>query len=44
VLLLGALERSSDPRAKAALMELGTDPELKLEVQAIFRRLERRKR
>ncbi|PKM14188.1 MAG: hypothetical protein CVV12_15295 [Gammaproteobacteria bacterium HGW-Gammaproteobacteria-2] len=44
VLLLGALERSSDPRAKAALMELGTDPELKLEVQAIYRRLERRKR
>jgi len=41
LLLLSALERSSDPRARAALMELGTDPQLSKEVQAIFRRLRR---
>jgi len=44
VLLLNALERSSDPRARAALMELVTDPELSKEVQAIFRRMKKRKR
>lgn len=41
VLLLSALERSSDLRARAALMELGSDPQLSKEVQAIFRRLKR---
>ena len=44
ILLLGALERSEDPRARAALMELGTDPEMKKEVQAILRRLKKRRR
>lgn len=44
VLLLSALERSEDPRARAALMELGTDPELKKEIQVILRRLKKRKR
>jgi hypothetical protein len=39
LLLLSALERSNDPQARAALMDLGTDPELKKEVQAILRRL-----
>lgn len=41
-LLLGALERSRDPRARAALMGLGTDPELAEEIQVILRRLKRR--
>ena len=44
LLLLGALERSADPRARTALMELGTDPELKKEIQVILRRLKKRKR
>ncbi len=41
VLLLRALERSADPRARAALMELGTDPDLKQEIQVILKRLKR---
>lgn len=41
LLLLSALERSADPRAKATLMELGTDPELEKEIQVILRRLKR---
>jgi hypothetical protein len=44
LLLLSALERSDAPRARAALMELGTDPELKKEIQVILRRLKKRKR
>jgi hypothetical protein len=45
LLLLGALERSADRRARAALMELGTDPELTKEIQVILRRrLKRAKR
>jgi hypothetical protein len=44
ILLLGALERSEDPRARAALMELGTDAELKKEIQIVLRRLKKRKR
>jgi hypothetical protein len=44
LLLLGALERSANPRAKAALMELGTDPDLKKEIRVILRRLKRPKR
>ena len=44
LLLLGALERSANPRARAALMDLGTDPELKKEIQIILRRLRRAKR
>lgn len=44
-LLLGALDRSKDPRATAALMELGDDPVLAKEIQIILRRrLKRRKR
>ena len=44
VLLLGALERSADPRAVAALMDLGTDEDLTKEIQVILRRLKRAKR
>jgi hypothetical protein len=44
LLLLVALERSPDERARAALMELGTDPELVKEIQVILRRLKRAKR
>lgn len=44
VLLLTALERSADPRARAALMDLSTDPELTKEIQVILRRLKRAKR
>jgi hypothetical protein len=44
LLLLSALDRSEDPRARAALMELGTDPELEKEIQVILRRLKRGKR
>jgi hypothetical protein len=36
LLLLRALERSRSPRARAALMELGTDPELEKEIQVIL--------
>ena len=38
VLLLSALARSRDPRAKAALSELATDPDLNREIRAIRRR------
>lgn len=41
LLLLGALERSVDPRAGAALEELAADPELKDEIRAILRRVGR---
>jgi hypothetical protein len=44
LLLLSALERSADPRARAALMDLGTDPDLTKEIQVILRRLGRSKR
>jgi hypothetical protein len=44
VLLLLALERSKDPRAQQALMELGTDPELQKEIQIILRRRKRPRR
>lgn len=44
LLLLSALERSTDPRARAALMDLGTDPDLTKEIQVILRRLKRAKR
>lgn len=44
LLLLSALERSADPRARAALMNLGTDPDLTKEIQVILRRLKRAKR
>jgi hypothetical protein len=41
VLLLRALERSRDSRARATLMELGTDPELQAEIQDILKRMKR---
>jgi hypothetical protein len=44
VLLLYALERSKDPRAQRALMELGTDPELQKQIQIIFKRKKRSRR
>jgi hypothetical protein len=44
VLLLSALQRSADPRALAALMDLGNDPDLIKEIQVILRRLKRAKR
>jgi len=44
LLLLGALERSASRRARAALKELGTDPDLMKEIPVILRRLERKKR
>jgi hypothetical protein len=44
VLLMSALERSGDPRARATLMELGADPQLGKESQAALRRLKRRRR
>lgn len=44
LLLLSALERSEDPRARAALMDLGTDPDLTKEIQVILQRLKRAKR
>jgi hypothetical protein len=44
LLLLSALDRSSEPRARAALMELGTDAELKKEIQFILRRRRKAKR
>ena len=44
LLLLNALERSTDPRARAALLNLGADPDLTKEIQVILRRLERAKR
>jgi len=39
ILLLGGLEGSHHPDARKALMELGTDPQLRKEVQAVLRRL-----
>lgn len=39
LLLLRALERSGDPRARAALIDLARDPELTKEIQFILRRL-----
>lgn len=39
LLLLRALARSTDPKARAALMELGTDPDLNEEIQVILKRL-----
>ena len=42
ILLLGALERSQDARARATLMRLGTDPQLSKEIQIILRRLKRK--
>lgn len=44
LLMLSALERSSDPRARAALMELGADSELKEEIQVILKRLRTKNR
>ena len=41
VLLLGALARSRDPRARQALTELDEDPQLHEETQAILRRRRR---
>ncbi|BAS27245.1 hypothetical protein [Limnochorda pilosa] len=43
LLLLSALERSRDPRALAALMELETDPDLVKEIRVILRRLKRKR-
>ncbi len=43
LLLLSALERSADPRARAALMALRTDPDLVKEIQVILGRLKRAK-
>jgi hypothetical protein len=43
LLLLSALERSASPRARAALMDLGTDPELKKEIRVVLHRLKRAK-
>lgn len=42
LLLLIALERSPDPRARATLMELGTDPDLKEEIQVVLKRLRKK--
>lgn len=44
LLLLRALEKSRQPRARATLMDLGTDPDLAKEIQLILRRLNRRER
>lgn len=44
LLLLSALKRSTLPRARATLIDLGTDPELKKEVQIILNSLKRTKR
>lgn len=44
LLLLSALERSADRRARATLTDLGTDPELRKEIRVILRRLKRAKR
>lgn len=43
LLLLRALERSRDPRAHGALVELATDPDLQKEIQVILLRLDRGK-
>lgn len=44
LLLLSALERSADPRARFALTDLAADPDLTKEIQVILRRLKRAKR
>ena len=44
VLLLGALARSAEPRARAALSDLASDPDLTEEIQIILRRLKRVRR
>lgn len=41
LLLLSALERSADQRARATLTDLATDPDLIKEIQVILRRLQR---
>jgi hypothetical protein len=43
LLLLRALERSTDPRTRIALKELESDPELTKEVRVILRRLNRKR-
>lgn len=43
LLLLSALERSGEPRAKATLMDLRSDPELTEEIQVVLSRLKQRK-
>jgi hypothetical protein len=43
-LLLRALEKSANPAARAALVELAADPELRVEVQNILRRPSGKKR
>ena len=43
VLLLNALERSADPRARAALVDLAADPDLTREVRVILKRIERKR-
>ena len=42
VLLLGALKRSKDPRARAALIDLAADPDLTKEIQFMLRSPKRR--
>lgn len=42
LLLLSALEHSTDPQARAALVELRTDPDLTKEIREILRRIERK--
>lgn len=42
VLLLSALRRSKDPKARAALMDLASDPDLAKEIQFILRPRKRR--
>lgn len=42
LLLLGALEKSKNPKARRTLMALGTDPDLKLEVQHILKKWAKR--
>ncbi len=44
VLLLSALERSSDPSARKTLVELQNDPQLKKEIAVILRRIEKKAR
>lgn len=42
LLLLSALEKSKEPRAWATLMDLGTDPDLILEIQHILKKRQRK--
>jgi len=44
LLLLSALARSSDPRARKTLVELKNDQELKKEIAVILRRIEKREK